>query len=117
MKPRFFHPSRRTLRAWLHGEAEDPKLDAHVAVCRRCANTLEQLATDELATDDHDIGDLAGALALALAPPSDLPSRLEEKVTKRLDSRVMFDVLSDLFAAGIETSRMLILEEPAEPEE
>ena len=114
MKPLLFHPSSGALRAWLHGEADDVKLDAHVAVCQRCAATLERLAEEDAA---HDADDLAEALALALAPPDDLPTRLEEKVTKRLDSRVMFGVLSDLFAAGIETSRMLILEEPVEPEE
>lgn len=113
MRPLLFHPSRRALQAWLHGDADDAKLDAHVAVCQRCANTLEQLADDA----DHDPGDLARALALALEPPVDLPVRLEDRVTKRLDSRVMFGVLSDLFAAGIETSRMLILEDPADPEE
>ncbi|MDH4277408.1 MAG: hypothetical protein OEW83_04920 [Acidimicrobiia bacterium] len=114
MRPLLFHPSGGALRAWLHGEADDVKLDAHVAVCQSCAAALERLAEEDAA---HDTDDLAGALALALAPPDDLPTRLEEKVTKRLDSRVMFGVLSDLFAAGIETSRMLILEEPVEPEE
>lgn len=113
MKPLLFHPSSSALRAWLDGEADDVKVDAHVAVCQRCAATLEQLADKDAG---HDTDDLAGALALALAPPDDLPTRLEQKVTKRLDSRVMFGVLSDLFAAGVETSRMLILEEPDEPE-
>lgn len=114
MRPLLFHPSRRTLRAWLQGEADDAKLDAHVAVCSRCADTLEALADEDGADATEN---LAGALALALAPPVDLSTRLETKVTQRLDSRVMFDVLSDLFAAGIETSRMLILEDPVEPEE
>lgn len=113
MRPLLFHPSRRALQAWLQGDTGDIKLDAHVAVCTRCADTLERLADDEADTT----GDLAGALALVLAPPDDLSTRLEDKVTQRLDSRVMFDVLSDLFAAGVETSRMLILEEPVEPEE
>ncbi|MDH3302967.1 MAG: hypothetical protein OES24_20900 [Acidimicrobiia bacterium] len=113
MRPLLLHPSRRALQDWLHGDVDDAKLDAHIAVCQRCANSLEQLAADA----DHDAGDLAGALALALAPPEDLPSRLEQKVSKRLDSRVMFGVLSDLFAAGIETSRLLMLEEPSEPDQ
>lgn len=114
MRPLLFHPSRRALQAWLQGDSDDAKLDAHVAVCQRCAATLERLA-DEDAEGGAD--DLAGALAVVLAPPADLPTRLEERVTQRLDSRVMFGVLSDLFAAGVETSRLLILEEPVDPEE
>lgn len=113
MRPLLFHPSRRTLQAWLQGDEVDAKLDAHVAVCRRCATTLERLADEEA----EPTQDLAGALALALAPPADLPTRLEEKVTQRLDSRVMFGVLSDLFGAGVETSRLLILEDTVEQED
>ncbi len=114
MRRRIFHPSRRVLQTWLQGDVDDPKLDAHVTVCRRCANTLERLDSHEA---EAQIDDLAGALALALAPPDDLSTRLEHKVTQRLDSRVMFGVLTDLFAAGVETSRMLILEERVEPGE
>lgn len=114
MKPILFHPSRRALRAWLLGEDADAKLDAHVAVCKRCANTLEQLDTDDVEGSESD---LAGALAIVLAPPDDLSVRLEDKVTQRLDSRVMFGVLSDMFAAGIETSKMLILDEVDDPEQ
>ncbi len=116
MRPLLFHPSRETLRAWLHGEDGDAKLDAHIAICRRCATTLEGLDAD-LDSEDADGAEpersdaLAGALSAALAPPVDLSTRLEARVTQRLDSRVMFGVLSDLFAAGVETSRMLILEE------
>ncbi len=111
MKPLLFHPSRRALQAWLRDDTHDVKLDGHVSVCRRCANRLEQLDTDG---GKDPTEDLAGALALVLAPPADLSTRLEHKVTQRLDSRVMIGVLSDLFAAGIETSRMLILDEPDE---
>lgn len=108
MMPLLFHPSRRSLQAWLGGDTDDEKLDNHISVCQRCANTLEEIAADDGEEESHD---LAGALAVALAPPVDLPTRLEHKVTQRLDSRVMFGVLSDLFAAGLETSRMLILDE------
>jgi len=99
--------------AWLLGDADDARLDGHISTCRRCANTLEGLDADDTADSTNS---LAGALAVALAPPADLPSRLEQRVSQRLDSRVMFGVLSDLFAAGVETSRMLILDEVSEAE-
>ncbi len=111
MRPRFLHPSRKALQAWLNGEADgDAKLDAHIATCTRCANTLENLDADR---NDR----IAEALALVLEPPSNLSERLQERVAARLDSRVMLGVLSDLFGAGIETSRMLIMEETGEDDE
>jgi len=99
------HPNRRALRAWLAGEPSDG-LDTHLASCRRCAGILEELDAEG---DPTAIGD---ALALVLAPPSDLSARLERRVTARLDSRVMFDVVSDLFGAGVETTRLLLTEDP-----
>ncbi len=102
------HPKRRALQAWLAGDTppqEGAELDAHLASCRQCAATLEDLD----ATGDLAIGD---ALAAVLAPPTGLSDRLERKVTARLDSRVVFDVVSDLFGAGLETSRLLLTEEP-----
>jgi len=105
MRPLLFHPSRRALQSWLNSETTDePKLDDHVAVCQKCANTIERL-------DANGDRDIATALALVLQPPEDLSTRLEKGVSARLDSRVMFGVLSDMFAAGLETSRMLILDE------
>ena len=111
MRGRLFHPSRKALQAWLNGDPDvDANVDSHVATCDRCATTIEHLDVDE-----HD--SIAEALAEVLAPPSNLSERLEERVTARLDSRVMLDVLSDLLAAGIETSRMLILEETERDDE
>ena len=48
MRPRLFHPSRSSLEAWLRGETDDQKLDAHVSTCKRCANSLERLAGEEI---------------------------------------------------------------------
>ena len=101
----FRHPSKRALREWLeHGE--DTSIDEHLATCQRCATELENLAED-----GPSLGD---ALAMAFASPDDLTERLEQKVTARLDSRVMFGVVSDLFGAGLETSKLLLLEEPTD---
>ncbi len=105
---RLLHPNQRRLRAWLNGES-DPSLDAHLATCQRCASALEGLDTP----DDLAIGD---ALAAVLAPPDDLSDRLERKVAAQLDSKVMFGVVTDLFGAGIETSRLLLMEEPTTDE-
>lgn len=102
----FRHPSKRALQEWLdHGESET--IDDHLADCQRCAATLEQLANDE----EPSLGD---ALAFAFDPPADFAERLEQKVSARLDSRVMLGVVSDLFGAGLETSKLLLLEEPTD---
>ena len=85
---RFRHPSKKTLREWLAGEGSS-EIDAHLDTCQRCSETLEQLD----GSDDLDIGD---ALAAILAPPSDLSDRLERRVAARLDSRMMFGVVTDL---------------------
>lgn len=102
----FRHPNRRTLQEWLeHGE--NTSIDDHLAGCQRCAATLEQLASE----DELVLGD---ALAIAFAPPADFSERLERNVTERLDNRVMLTVVSDLFGAGLETSKLLLLEEPGD---
>lgn len=97
------HPTKRALRQWLNGEI-DGRVDTHVASCPRCANVLEELARPS----DPVLGEV---LALAFAPPEGLSGRLTERVAARLDSRVVMDVMSDLFIAGLETSRLLITED------
>jgi predicted anti-sigma-YlaC factor YlaD len=102
----FRHPSKRALQEWLdHGESAT--IDEHLADCQRCASVLEQIATEEEPA-------LRDALTFALAPPDDFAERLEQKVSARLDSRVMLGVVSDLFGAGLETSKLLLLEEPTD---
>ncbi len=103
LRPPGFHPGKRALQQWLAGEA-DGRIDGHVGTCDRCANLLEELArpSDPALTD---------VLAIAFAPPEDLSGRLHEQVAARLGSRVVLDVMTDLFIAGLETSRLLIMEE------
>ncbi|MEM7323169.1 MAG: hypothetical protein AAF531_08795 [Actinomycetota bacterium] len=104
----FRHPSKRALQEWLDHGGGGETIDDHLADCQRCATTLEQLATD-------DGPALSDALAFAFAPPDDFVERLERKVVARLDSRVMLGMVSDLFGAGFETSRLLfLLEEPTD---
>ena len=79
----------------------------HLETCRRCAATLEELE----AASDFSIGD---ALAAVYTPPDDLSARLERRVAARLDSRVVLDVLTDLFGAGFETSKLLLPEDPTD---
>lgn len=100
----FRHPSKRALREWLDGAAA-PSVESHVDSCQRCAGVLEELDTPV----DLSIGD---ALALVYTPPVNLSDRLEQRVVARLDSRVMLGVVSDLFGAGVETSKLLLMEEP-----
>ncbi len=99
----FRHPSKRALREWLDS-ADNSSVDAHLETCQRCATVLEELDTD----GGLSIGD---ALAAVYTPPADLSDRLERRVAARLDSRVVLDVVSDLFGAGIETSKLLLTED------
>lgn len=101
---RFRHPNRATLQRWLEGETETA-VDLHIGTCQRCANQLESLEP----TTPAAIGD---ALAEALAPPEGLTDRLEAAVAARLSARQVIDVVADLFGAGFETTRLLLIEEP-----
>lgn len=100
------HPSKRALQEWLD-RSEDSAVDKHVETCQRCATILEELDT----AGEVSLGD---ALAAVYTAPADLSDRLERRVAARLDSRVMFDVISDLFGAGIETSKLLLTEDPTD---
>ncbi len=97
------HPSKKALRAWLTGEV-DSDLDDHLDSCQRCASTLESLDAEAEAP-------IADVLAAFFVPPADLSVRLEQKVTDRLDSKMMLNVVSDLFGAGFEATKLLLTEE------
>ncbi len=99
------HPSKQELANWLLATDSGAEVDAHVAVCDRCAERLEQL--EESATPS-----ISDQLAELLEPPPDLTERLERRVIARLDSRQVLGVLADLFGAGLETSRLLLSEGP-----
>ncbi len=108
----FRHPSKRALREWLDNaelrtpeEEADSSIDTHLDTCHRCAAVLDDMAEGAQPT-------LNDALAAFYSAPPDLSDRLERRVTERLDSRVVLDVVSDLFGAGIETSKLLLMEEP-----
>ena len=103
----FRHPSKRALREWLELESPDPdsSIDEHLDDCHRCAAVLDEMS-------EAQEKDLGAALAAFYSPPPDLSDRLERRVAERLDSRVVLDVVSDLFGAGIETSKLLLMEEP-----
>jgi hypothetical protein len=99
----FRHPGNVALGRWLAG-GSDNDVERHVDSCQRCASVLEDL--DESA--GLEIGD---ALAQALAPPDDLTERLVAGVNARLSSRQVMGVVADLFGAGIETTRLLLIED------
>ncbi|MGH1491286.1 MAG: anti-sigma factor family protein [Acidimicrobiales bacterium] len=102
----FRHPSKRALQQWLDN-AEESKIDSHLDTCQRCAAVIEGLDV----SDDLSLGD---ALAAVYELPPDLSDRLERRVAARLDSRVVLDVVSDLFGAGLETSKLLLTEDPVD---
>jgi len=83
----------------------DVVMDEFVDDCHRCAAVLDEMS-------EAQEKDLGAALAAFYSPPPDLSDRLERRVAERLDSRVVLDVVSDLFGAGIETSKLLLMEEP-----
>jgi anti-sigma factor RsiW len=97
------HPSRRALQDWLAGTAASD-IARHLSTCQRCAATLEQLdSTAGLAG--------GGAPATPTAPPSRLAERLDDRAAARLPSRQILDVVAGIFAAGIETTRLLLIED------
>ena len=88
------HPSRQALLAWLAGDNHD--IDEHIATCHRCATTLEELEKPRPGTATTSLT----ALAAVYQSPTDLSERLERRVADRLDSRVIIDVVTELFGSG-----------------
>ncbi|MEL7158687.1 MAG: hypothetical protein AAFN30_19120 [Actinomycetota bacterium] len=109
---RFRHPGTDDLRRWLADDDEaDDGVTEHIDGCARCAALMEQLETQ-----DESSTRLGDALSAALAPPTDLTDRLIEAVSNQVSSRQMLGVVADIFGAGLQTSRMLLVEEINEPE-
>ncbi|MCP3991511.1 MAG: hypothetical protein GY724_20730 [Actinomycetia bacterium] len=100
---RFRHPRTAALQQWLSGAVDDD-VEKHVGTCQHCATVLEELDAREEVTIGH-------ALAEALAPPEDLTERLVAGVNAKLSSRQVVGVVADLFGAGIETTRLLLIED------
>ena len=101
------HPSRAVLRDWLTGESEPETTDTST-VTSTPANAAPPPWKPWSRPPRAPIGD---ALAIVLAPPGDLAQRLQEGVTAKLSSRQMMEVVADLFGAGIETTRLLLIED------
>lgn len=114
---RLRHPSTEDLQNWLaDDDADDDGLSGltyHVDNCERCAAIMEELAEEAAASAPTELGE---ALSQALAPPPDYTDRLIVAVNDQLSSRQVFGVVADLFAAGLETSRMLIVEDENDSE-
>ena len=107
---KFRHPSKDRLRNWLSGADSDADLEEHIDDCDRCAAVIEALGDDALSVP------LSSALAQVLEAPADLSSRLEQQVQERLGGREVFGLMAELFGAGVETGRMLIVEPPRKAE-
>ncbi len=101
------HPSKRTLQNWLNGEAT-PAVESHVATCDRCATHIEGIS------EPRSDGAIAASLHLVLAPPSDFRATIENRVVAKLDSRQVFGYMVDLFSAGVETTRLFLVDDSTE---
>ncbi len=101
------HPSKRKLQSWLDDE-HAPAIDAHLATCERCASHLEGIS------EAHSDGSIAASLHHVLAPPPDLTATIETRVVEKLDSRQVLGYMADLFGAGIETSKLFLIDDPVE---
>lgn len=104
----FRHPSKRALREWLEAASEErsnESVDEHLATCHRCAAILDEM-------EDNPEATISDFLATLYSAPPDLSDRLERRVSARLDSRVVLGLVSDLFGAGVDTSKLLLMEEP-----
>ncbi len=102
MKSRL-HPSKRKLTTWL--ETGGPvDVDDHVAQCERCAGTLEALAIPEPSVSD--------ALAAFLAPPDDLVSRMNDRISDSLRNRADAKMFAELVGISLPTARLLLTERP-----
>ncbi|MEM9613955.1 MAG: hypothetical protein AAF962_27600 [Actinomycetota bacterium] len=76
---------------------------------------LEQWLAEEEANDGES-SPLGHAVSEALAPPPDYTNRLIVAVNDQLSSRQVFGLVADLFAAGLETSRLLLVEDDHDTE-
>lgn len=103
------HPSKQALQQWLAGAGET-EIDRHLSTCQRCAIKLEQLdSSSALATGDTAAGAQGRPSPASVARP---PGALHDQGTGAgLGSRQIFDVVADLFAAGFETTRLLLIED------
>ncbi len=105
---KFRHPSKEQLRDWLFSaDGDDPKLEEHIDDCSRCSAVI--IALGEAEGEDS----VAAALSQVLAAPPDLPVRLEAQVSQRISGREFLGLMAELFGAGVETSRLLIVDPPA----
>ena len=104
---RFRHPSKERLRDWLFSaDGDDPKLAEHIDDCERCSAVILALG------DAEGEASVAAALSQVLAAPPDLPLRLEAQVSERISGREFLGLMAELFGAGVETSRLLIVDPP-----
>lgn len=102
MRRKLWHPTRRRLAAWL--EQGDAAIDAHVAVCERCAGRLEDLSRPAVPLGD--------ALRAMLAPPPDLQPRLRTGIARKMQTREDLRLLVELLGLPWQTAQALATPPP-----
>lgn len=99
------HPRPATLRRWLEGVLS-PRVERHIATCDRCATQLTDLQPSSPVETD-----LRAFLTDVLDPGPGVIERVEERVSLQLERPSFVALVSDLYAAGLDTVNLLMFQE------
>ena len=92
------HPDDSKLMSWLDGVA--PELDAHLADCEKCAQSIDRLAGAD--------ADLRSALLSVLAPPDDLAERVSQRLAVRIQARRDAELFGSMLGIPMEAGRVVL---------
>ncbi len=110
------HLNRKTLSAWLEGEAElIEEHDDHINSCSRCAARLEKLTEVHFNNVEPISAEFRPALMEVLRPPEDLHERISRRISDRLQERNDASLFGSLLGVPVESTKIVL--EPKLPED